>query len=59
MMIERFTPDRHKIVFKKVGDERPDSDVDKDTMSATVKLALVLDELDIGGMLVDGIVFQE
>ena len=34
MMIERLTPDRHKIVFKKVGDEHPDSDVDKDTMSA-------------------------
>ena len=48
MMIERFTPDRHKIVFKKVSDEHPDSDVDKDTMSATVKLAKVLDELDIG-----------
>ena len=26
---ERFTPDRHKIVFKEVCDEHPDSDVDK------------------------------
>ena len=29
MVIERFTPDRHKIVFKKVGDEHPDIDVDE------------------------------
>ena len=48
MMIERFTPDRHIVVFNKAGDEHPDSDVDKDTMSATVKLAKLLDELDIG-----------
>ena len=27
--IERFTPDSHKIVFNKVGDEHPDSVVDK------------------------------
>ena len=48
MMIVRLTPDRQKIVFKKVGDEHLDSDVDKDTVSATVKLANVLNELDIG-----------
>ena len=48
MVIERFTPDSHKIMFNKVGDEHPDSDVDKDTMSAMVKLAKVLDEHDIG-----------
>ena len=29
MVIEMFTPDSHKIVFNKVGDEHPDSDVDK------------------------------
>ena len=48
MVIEMFKPDRHKIVFNKVGDEHPDSDVDKYTLSAKVKLAKVLDELDIG-----------
>ena len=34
MVIERFTRDSHKIMFHKVGDEHPDSDVHKDTMSA-------------------------
>ena len=29
MVIERFTPDRHKIVFKEVGDEHPDIDLDE------------------------------
>ena len=29
MVIERFTPDRHKIVFKEMGDEHPDIDVDE------------------------------
>ena len=29
MVIERFTPDSHKIVFNKVGDGHPDSDVEK------------------------------
>ena len=29
MVIERFTPDRHKIVFKEMGDEHPNIDVDK------------------------------
>ena len=48
MVIERFTPNSHKIMFNKVGDEHPDSDVDKDTMSAKMKLANVLDEHDIG-----------
>ena len=48
MMIDWFTPDRDKIVSKKVGDEHLDSDVDKDTVSTAVKLAKVLDELGIG-----------
>ena len=29
MVIERFAPDRHKIVFKEMGDEHPDIDVDE------------------------------
>ena len=48
MVIERFTPDSHKIVFNKVGDEHPDRRGQKDTMSVTVKLAQVLDELGVG-----------
>ena len=35
-------------MFNNVSDEHPDSDVDKDTMSAMVKLTKVLDEHDIG-----------
>ena len=31
ILIEWFTPDSHKIVFNKVGDEQPGSDVDKRT----------------------------
>ena len=48
MVIERFTPDNHKIMFNMVGVEHTDSDVDKDTMPTVVKLTKVLDEHDIG-----------
>ena len=37
MVIESFTPDRHKIVFKEVGGEHPDIDVDDVIACAQVK----------------------
>ena len=41
MVIESFTPDRHKIVFKEVGDEHPDIDVDDVIACAQVKVQIL------------------